>query len=219
MAAGDVVWYARSVTAGSGTLRAWTSPDWPDGAVVDEERLSGRDLDELTPLWQASFQPDSGRLLAVVCPSGAAGLWYVEVPEPDADPPAVSLIAYDTEQVAAGSVIDNDTFEPLDVRNDDQVGAVRWFPGTGQVDQIYVAPRRRRQGIATTLLYAASAHLVASGSPQRLWSAGDRTDLGEALARGLPHPQRVQARRSVAAPMTPADQAEGVPSRNLNPEP
>ena len=147
----------------------------------------------------------------------------MEVPEPDASPPAVNLVAYASDHFPAGTVVDNHQFEPLAVASDDQVGAIRWWPGTGQIHQIYVQPHHRRQGIATALVYAASAHLKGSGSRPVIWASGDRTDLGEALARALAralaHPQRTRPRRSVAPPMTPDDQTVGVPARNLFPAP
>jgi GNAT superfamily N-acetyltransferase len=187
--------------------------------MVDEASLSGVDMAARPTVWRAWYEPASGRLQRVVITGAAVRLWYVEVPEPDADPPTVSLVAYASDHFESGTVIDNDTFEPLEVRSDEQVGAVRYLPATGRLHEVYVDPRRRRQGIATVLIYAASAHLLASGSSRRIWAGGYRTDLGEALARGLPHPQRVEARGDVAPPMTPLDDAEGVPSRNLYPEP
>lgn len=216
-----VIWYARAQAtppaAGEGTLTAYTTDEFPDGAVVDASDVP-KDL-ERAPLWRARYSLASGRLLEVATARGAASLWYVEIPEAHAEPAAVNLVAFDTADIAPGAVIDNDTFQPLEVRSDQQVGAIRWWPGTGQIHQVYVDPRRRREGIGTALIYAASAHLKASGSDRKIWAGGYRTDLGEALAHGLVHPQRVEPRVAVAPAMTPAEQAEGVPARNLRPDP
>lgn len=217
--AGSVIWYARSAADSPATITAFVTADFPDGTVVDAQQLSGRDLDALPSLWEARYEAGSGLLLRVTVVGSAQRLWYVAIPEPDADPPAVTLVAFDTSHFPTGRVIDHAVFVPLPVRSDEQVGAIRWWPGTGQIHQVYVHPRRRRQGIATALVYAASAHLIAAGSPHRIWASGDRTDLGEALAAGLPHPQRVRSRRRSIAPMTPAGDTAGIPERNLFPSP
>ena len=215
----QVIWYAATVEEGSARLTAYTSPDFRDGTVAAPEQLAGVDLTDLPSLWQATYEPASGRLVRVEVSGPAPRLWYVEVHEPDGAPPAVNLVAYDTSHFPAGTVVDASVFRPLAIRSDEQVGAIRWWPGTGQIHQVYVQPRRRRQGIATALIYAAAAHLMAAGSPRGLWASGDRTHLGEALARGLPHPQRLRVHRRLAAPMTPAEDAVGVPDRNLFPAP
>jgi GNAT superfamily N-acetyltransferase len=215
----DVIWYATTADEESASLTAYTSADFRDGTVVGAEDLAGVDLAALPTLWHARYEPATGRLLRVEVPGNVNRLWYVEVREPDGAPPAVNLVAYETPHFTAGTVVSAAVFRPLPIRNDEQVGTIRWWPGTGQIHQIYVQPVRRRQGIATALLYAAAAHLMVSGSPRGLWASGDRTQLGEALAHGLPHPQRVRVHRRLAAPMTPAQDAAGVPERNLFPAP
>lgn len=212
------VWYAWAHDDQSGTLAAYSSPEFPDGAVVAAASLA-RPAGQRPVIWQARFDPATGSLLQVVSVAGPGTLWYVAVPEPDDERPAVSLVAFDTTHFPPGTVVDNDTFRSVPVASTDQVGAIRWWPATGQIHQVYVSPMRRRQGIGTALVYAASAHLKASGSPRHLWSGGDRTDLGEALASALPHRQRVRPRRGVVPEMTPPDQREGVPHRNLFPDP
>ena len=219
MPPGSAIWYARTVAEGTNVITAFADTDFPDGTLLDETALGGRNLTGRAWLWRARYEPDSGRLLTVTTATGAATLWYVEAPESEAEPPAISLMAFDTGHFAPGTVVDNDVFEPLDVASDQQVGAVRWWPETGQLHEVYVDPWRRRQGIATALIYAAAAHLLASGSPRSVWAGGDRTELGEALAQGLPHPQRVRERRRVLPPMTPPGHAVGVPDRNLFPAP
>ena len=212
---GSVAWYARDDS--SGTLSAFDTDDFPDGTTVGAAEIADGRLAELSSLWSARYEPRTGRLLNVVAGSRARSLWYVETPEPQADPPAVTLVAFDTTHFPPGRVIDHLAFVPLPIRSDQQVAAIRWWPGTGQIHQVYVHPLRRRQGIGTAMLYAASAHLVAGGSPHQLWASGDRTDLGESLAVGLPYPHRARARRRSLPPMTPAEEVAGVPERNLFP--
>jgi GNAT superfamily N-acetyltransferase len=215
----DIIWYAAIADEGSASLTAFTSADFRDGTVVGAEDLADVDLAAVPSLWHARYEPATGRLLSVQVPGNANRMWYVEVGEPDGAPPAVNLVAYETRHFPADMVVDAAIFRPLAIRSEEQLGAIRWWPGTGQIHQVYVQPLRRRQGIATALLYAAAAHLMVSGSPRGLWASGDRTQLGEALAHGLPHPQRVRVHRRLAAPMTPAQDAAGVPERNLFPSP
>jgi len=184
--------------------------------VVDARDLERVNLSEVPTLWRAVFAPESRQLLNVTAAVGPA-MWYVEVPEHDATPPAMSLVAFDTTHFRPGTVVGNAVFEPLAIRSDQQVGAIRWWPGTGQIHQVYVQPHRRREGIGSALACAAAAHLVASGSPHRLWAGGDRTELGEALAQVSPHQHRVRPRQRVLPPMTPGADTTGIPDRNLYP--
>jgi GNAT superfamily N-acetyltransferase len=182
-----------------------------DGAVVQAQP---GDADRA--LVRTVVERATGRVLAVrvsrhMVPT-APDMWLVAMPEPAAEPPAMTLVAFGTRHAADGTVVDAETFTAMPVRSAEQLAAVRWFVRTGQVHQIYVAPDLRRRGIGTRLLLAAGAFAVASGWP-RLWSNGERTDLGEALA-SAGHDvlrRRAKARTRVLPPMTPGDvAADGV---------
>jgi GNAT superfamily N-acetyltransferase len=155
--------------------------------------------------------------------SRAAGLWWVEFPETSAKPPATALVAFEAPVVPPGSVVDVAGFTSLGVRNSDQVGAIRWWPSTGEVHQIYVAPENRRQGIGTALITAAWTYARLRGWPP-LWGSGQRTDLGEVMvtrgaATGSPNfVSRTQPRTHRLPPMTPAERAAGLDRRLLEPD-
>lgn len=143
-----------------------------------------------------------------VTPRGAPKapeLWFMEVPESDAKPPAVCLIAFSGHGVAAGSLIDGYAPDPPPVRSEDQLGAVRWYPATGEVDQIYVSPTWRRHSIASALIAASATLAVARGWP-RLWGDGQRTALGDKWRAASPWAHRAAELTHLAAPMTPPDQ-------------
>lgn len=175
----------------------------PDGAVLD-----AGPADAEAALVTARAERASGRVLTVevaahVSPNAPA-LWLVAQPEPTAEPPAMTLVAFATNRFREGTVISAAEFTDLPVRSAEQVAAVRWFTRTGQVHQVYVAPDHRRRGIGTKLLLAAGTYAVASGWP-RLWGNGERTDLGEVLATSGHDVvrRRMQARSRVLPPMTP----------------
>ncbi len=62
---------------------------------------------------------------------------------------------------------------------------MRWWPGTGLVHQLYVAPEHRRKGVAGALVQAAFAAQRARGGPA-LHGDGRRTEDGEAWRAALP---------------------------------
>jgi GNAT superfamily N-acetyltransferase len=150
---------------------------------------------------------------------GSPLLWYVLVPAPDA-PEQVDLIAFSTADRAEGDVLDEAGFAELGLAWSNQVGAIRWNARTGLVGQVYVAPPVRRRGVATKL--GGVAFVIAHG---RGWAAlhGDdrRTDLGAAWLSGVRAGTWVDLpeRGRWAPPMTPAEEADGVPLRNLQPDP
>ena len=133
----------------------------------------------------------------------APPLWFVEVRESAGSPPAVSLVAFTGHGVPAGSLRDDTGGTPA--TNTDQVGAVRWYPATGEVDQIYVQPAWRRHTVGGALIAAAAALSYARDWP-RLWSDGQRTKLGEQFVTAAEWRHRTADLTYLAPPMTPGDE-------------
>jgi ribosomal protein S18 acetylase RimI-like enzyme len=134
----------------------------------------------------------------------APPLWFVEFRESSAQPPAVSLVAFTGHSQRVGAVFDQADLSSLPVVHDDQLGAIRWYPATGEIDQIYVAPPARRQQIGTALLISAGTLSLARGWP-RFWSDGQRTVLGEQLRNSRAWAKSAAELTHIAPPMTPGD--------------
>jgi GNAT superfamily N-acetyltransferase len=132
-------------------------------------------------------------------------VWFVEVREESADPPAVNLVAFEGFGQRAGALLDLAGVTNLSVQSSDQLGSLRWWAGSGEVDQIYVSPRWRRHRIGTRLALTASCLAVYRGWP-RLWSDGQRTELGESFVNGVPFRHRAHPLTHLLAPMTPPQQ-------------
>lgn len=144
-----------------------------------------------------------------VSPSVAPKLpsvWFAEVVEPDGKPPATNLLAFAGQDIEPGALLDLDALRKVPVKSEDQLGAIRWYPGTGEVDQVYVSPRARRQNLGTALILGAGA-LNASRACPRFWGDGQRTSDGNRLMSGRPQwSHRVGELTHLAAPMTPFDE-------------
>jgi GNAT superfamily N-acetyltransferase len=140
--------------------------------------------------------------------STALPLWFVEVREAAVQPPAVNLLAFQGHGQADGTLLDEAAASNLDLTSADQLGAVRWWPGTGAVDQIYVAPKWRRHRIGTVLVYTAGALSIVRGWP-RAWTDGQRTKLGEAFVQASLFRGRAEPLTHLLGPMTPPEQAPG----------
>jgi GNAT superfamily N-acetyltransferase len=184
-------------------VRAFRGPRYPDGVVVDDEMP---DLDGAEPLWMAAGDPKGRTLVTVsqrVLPLPPP-VWFVELSDVADRPDEAQVLAFASEHLPAGTVIDRFAFTAVGVRNDEQVAAVKWCPSTGVVLAVYVDPQQRRQQLATLVLYAASAVHQSHGWPGALRSDGRRTDLGERFVTGLAHPQRIAPWQERAAPMDPA---------------
>lgn len=135
----------------------------------------------------------------------AHALCYVLSHERDAAPRALALVAF-ADPTRDGRVFTQEAAQGAGLRPEQQVAAVRWWPSTGEVHQVYVAEAWRRRRIASKLLVAADVVSVALGGlPLR--GGGHRTDLGDEMLGSAPaHWQvRVHERRSAAPPMTPSD--------------
>jgi GNAT superfamily N-acetyltransferase len=134
----------------------------------------------------------------------APPLWFVEIRESSAQPPAVVLLAFTGHAQRTAAIIDQADFSSLPVENSDQLGAIRWYPATGEIDQIYVAPAARRQQIGSALLISAGTLSLARGWP-RFWSDGQRTVLGEQLRNSRAWAKSAAELTHIAPPMTPGD--------------
>jgi hypothetical protein len=199
-------WYHREAyddATGTWRVACYLSDRFPDGEVAPVE--STADLDGAVKLWHACADADGRPLLQVTKEAAphAPDVWYVAVPQRDLDPPSFDLVAFRTDHVPPGTVIDNPSFMVLPVRTAEQVGAIRWVPSTAVVDQVFVVKDLRRSGLATKLVYAASAYHQHQGWGGRLHSDGRRTDLGQRFTAGLRHPDRVAPWTGYSRPMDP----------------
>lgn len=194
---------------GTWQVTCYTSERFPvDGEVVTS--VSDEDLDGATLEWRA-YRDAEGRSVVRVSEHlapRASRLWYVAIPHDDHDPPTCDLVAFDTDHLPADRVIDDPTFMLLPVRAAQQVAAVRWFPSTGVVDQVYVGKDRRRLHLATKALAATSAYHQHRGWTGVLRGDGRRTRLGELFATNVGIPQRVPAWTEYHRPMDRVNRAE-----------
>jgi GNAT superfamily N-acetyltransferase len=131
-------------------------------------------------------------------------LWYVELAEPAASPPATTLLAFSDARFPEGTVLTAAEARAAGVGGEQQVAALRWWTGSGLAHQVYVSPRHRRRGLALKLATAAFGIQRVRGLPP-LHGDGRRTDDGEAWTGGLPAhaASRVASRTHALPSMTP----------------
>lgn len=216
---GTAVWYGRHRTPeGRSVLVSVAGPGFPDGTVVD---LPGPPAHPAGWLAEAHVH-DEGHVPALVRVSpdlapGSPHLWFALGPAGSGD--AVDLVAFSTDALPDGRVVGVDDLATAGVTWADQVGAVRWSPTSGAVDQVYVAARYRRRRIGTRLVATADAVRIGLGwAPLR--GDGRLTDLGDAWLSAQSDAWRARLPPSVERqpPMTPAGEAAGLPARLLLPD-
>lgn len=196
-------WYVRDrydERRGRWVVRALRGPRYPDGTVVPDEVP---DLAGAEPLWMVAGD-DRGRTVVSVSQRvlpQPPPVWFVAVTDDPQRPDEAELVAFASDDLPVGTVIDRFAFAALGVANASQVAAVKWRPASGIVLEIFVHRDQRRQQLATLLLYSASAVHQSRGWSGALRSDGRRTDLGERFVTGLAHPQRIAPWRERAAPM------------------
>jgi hypothetical protein len=189
-------------------VRGFRGPRYRDGMVIDADDV---ELDGAEPLWMVA--PDrAGHLVASVSQQALPQplpVWFCAVTDVTDRPDEAELVAFASDVVAPGTIVDRFTFATLGVDNSSQVAAVKWRPSTGVVAEVFVHREQRRQQLATLLLYSASAFHQSNGWPGALRSDGRRTDLGERFVTGLAHPQRIAPWTERAGPMDAVDAAVG----------
>src|SRR5690242_10898251 len=180
------------------------TPDHPDDVVVTLPEAQATEA--LDPHVLCIARYDEGRVTRLEVSAEAAPkappLWFADLPDPTAAPPTATIIAFAGHGMAPGALVGRPRLRELGVASDQQLGALRWYPNTGEVDQIYVAPAWRRRSIATAMLVAAGTLSVARHG-SRLWADGQRTALGERLRNADTWAHRAADLTHIHPPMTP----------------
>lgn len=190
----------------------WVAAVWNgehlDGALIDlpepeATRAVGDDVYVLAGL-DSEGEVTSLVATALAAPK-APPLWFADLPEPKASPPTHSLVAFTGHGVEAGRLVGRAELSEVPVTSPDQVGAIRWNPATGELDQVYVQPAWRRRSVATAMMTVVGLLNVTRGGP-RLWTDGQRTAMGDRLRNASPLAGWAANLTNLAPPMTPFDQ-------------
>ncbi len=202
-------WWQAAVPGSDGRterLLLVASPRHPDGARVV---LSAAEVAELEDRVVCAVVLSHGTVSHLHVSSAfapkAPRVWFVEL-VPDGAPGAHDLLAFGGDDHAAGTLVAEDHLASAAVTSAGQLGAVRWWPESGEIDQVYVQPDRRRQHLGS-LLVAAAACLNVTRDLPRLWGDGERTELGEALRNARSWRDRAAPLTHLAPPMTPETSA------------
>ncbi|MCR4514012.1 GNAT family N-acetyltransferase, partial [Aeromicrobium sp. 50.2.37] len=204
-------WYVRAV--GAGSVPVWSavlqSGRHADGTRLDLPEDEARAEIQGEPLAVMAKHGPEGVVTTLEVTEEAAPkappLWFAELREPSSEPPATVLLAFTGHGVAPGTLLDRQALRQVDVSSEDQLGAYRWIPSSGFVDQIYVTPSWRRRSIGTALIAAASGLVLARQWP-RMWSDGQRTAEGDRMRDASRWTDRTDELTHLMPPMTPFDE-------------
>ena len=188
---------------------AWVAAVWsgehPDGELVDLPEQEATEAVGDDVYCRAGFDAE-GEVTSLFATALAAPkappLWFADLPEPKAAPPTHSLVAFSGHGVEAGSLVSRAALSDVPVTSADQVGAIRWYPATGELDQVYVQPSWRRRSVATALMTVVGLLNVTRGGP-RLWTDGQRTAMGDRMRNASPLAAWAADLTHLAPPMTP----------------
>lgn len=184
------------------------SARYPDGMRVElPARIADAQIGD--DLVAEALLDDAGTVVilrvSVAAAPKAPEVWFAEVRESTARPPAVNLVVFTGAAQQPGTLLDAARLRALAALPSsplDQLAALRWWPGTGEVDQVYVQPQWRRHSVGTLLVLAGSTLAQARGWA-RLWGDGQRTELGEQWRNAAAWRHRTDELTHEAPPMTP----------------
>lgn len=196
LASGGNIWVLRTAALPGGRFEVvgFMSDDFPDGSVIGP----GPQPEEFGSAIEVSavrLDPSGRPRLAIpewVAPS-ASGLWFVEMDASVGTRKLHSLVAFATEHLPSGTFVPNAAFFSMPIRSDEQVGAIRWNTDSGEIDQIFVDPSERLQGIALRLIIAAGSYGRYRGWSGKVHVGGRRGDSVEAIVSALSG-QRIRTR-------------------------
>lgn len=200
-------WQCRAVD--SDRVGVWFAVVWssrhPDGTRIELLEAAAAEVVGSDAVCTARYGEGGSVVALEVGTRGAPKaplLWFAEIRESTASPPAVNLVAFSGHGVAHGSLLDSVALREVEVASADQLGAVRWYPATGEVDQIYVNPQWRRRTVAGALIAGGTTLSLARGW-KRFWGDGQRTDMGDQLRAASPWRHRAAELTVRSPPMTP----------------
>lgn len=205
--AGTPAWYIRDARLPG---RRWQVRCIVSDLHEDAEVLEGPIDDGGGFLHSAASLDEDGRLRVALNPilvGGATSMWFVEIEEFAGPRPAISLVGFDNDLRAPGTIISNAEFFSMPLQSHEQAAAVRWYLD-GTVDQVFVAPAWRRRGIGSAVLFTADCYHQARGFRGALRSDGRRTAMGETLVAALQFPERIPPLDEVIRPMDPSSQGD-----------
>lgn len=200
-------WGCRALRA-DGTV-AWVagaqSDRHADGAMVElpeaeaiaylgDATLARAELDSSGKVTSLRVSPDAA--------PGAPPMWFAELPEEDTQARPTNVLAFSGHDVEPGRLLSRDEMLATGASTSDQLGAIRIYPGTGRVDQIYVSPDWRRRKVGTALMFA-SGVLILARDLTLMWGDGQRTAEGDRLNKGSVWGRRAAPLTHLAPPMTP----------------
>lgn len=199
-------WYVRVAPGsrpGRFCVRGFLGHHYPD-AVVHPSLEAAGDISGAVLGWESTYD-SVGHMCLWIHPSllrTTVKCWFVSVPGRDSEPTRTHhLVAFDTQHFPNGTVIEDTEFFSLNVNNTDQLGAIQVEVESGNVQQIYVRPDRRRSGVGTYLIYALDAFYQSNGWPGRVHHEGHRTAMGRDFVVDILHPQRIGTMTHLAPPM------------------
>ncbi|HWE55546.1 MAG TPA: hypothetical protein VG435_08530 [Acidimicrobiales bacterium] len=193
------LWFGRWADGDAMGLAAFLSPEFPDGAMIELDSLAPRLRDGADEGWRVRWDRRNERLLSLCVKGEAHHRWFVFL-----DGPSLAMLAFESDDVASGRVLDRDQFKESGLDRSAQIGQVVWKPASSQLVDVQVEEAQRRRGLGRVLLCAAAAHQVCSGH-RLLWAGGARTDLGDMVAQRFPYSERVNPRAIGLAPDPPPD--------------
>ncbi|MDX6278685.1 MAG: hypothetical protein QOJ72_2813 [Nocardioidaceae bacterium] len=203
-------WHCRALhdDGSSAWLALVWSADHPDGTYLELPLAEAEAAVEGDALCIARYEGEiiTGlQMIRLIADSPLPPLWFAELAEPDASPPATVLLAFAGHGVAEGALLDRAQLRDVEVSSSDQLGAFRWYPATGEVDQVYVSPNHRRRHIGSAFIAASGTLSKARGWPN-LWGDGQRTSDGERWRNASLWKDGTADLTNLAPPMTPFDQ-------------
>jgi GNAT superfamily N-acetyltransferase len=183
---------------------------YPDGEIVDLA-----EADAVTQIGDDAFayaRPGPDRQVARLdittnAAPKAPPLWFAELDAYDASPASTTLVAFTGHDVEPGTFVNRAQLRDTGVASADQLGAFKWYPGSGFSDQLYVSPDWRRRTIGTGLLVAAGALTLARGWAS-LWTDGQRTADGDRMRAASRWSHLAADLTHLMPPMTPVEKRD-----------
>jgi len=200
---GTPMWHVRDAELSLGRWRCRTIGDhsFTDSSVVDGPIDTGNSF-----VYGCSDVDTTGHSILSINPAllpDTPPIWFVALPERTQPSPAISLVAFITDDHEPGKVISDPEFFSMAVDTSQQVGAIRWWIDSGIVDQIFVAEQWRRKYVGRALIASAQCYQVHNGWTPRLSSNGRRTAMGQQYADAALFPDRFAPLDDPALPMDP----------------
>lgn len=118
-------------------------------------------------------------------------IWWLLIDEPHPITPTLALIGFNSKLYQDGTILTKQTTPP-NIKQQQQIAAIRWGKHNPKLEQLYVTETQRRKRISTKMIHTADLINEAGNYGGYIYGGAELTPDGQTIATAWQGSQRLQ---------------------------